>query len=740
MILLGQDSDTTEDDANDGIGLMRQGLLRHREAKVEPIPLPKNDHHLQRSFRARQTQWVEALLLADFPKRNAGAPWLDDAVAVLREAAPYLSGENYKNELTGKLTYPPATLIQRAKAASSGGCDDPLFNVITPYLESYSRPRAPEQMDLAERRLTDLLQGADSPHLKLFACSWIWGGRYDHRATKDKAKKAAMEQELPQLLADALDASESPEDSLGFYQFIKRSQGYVLLYLKRDEDETRVAFEKSKAAAWLKDTLIGEFEVEAAWKKRGSGFADTVTEDGWKGFREHLTKAAEHLSTAWKANPDVPFAAEKMIEVTMGGAGLDSITERGWFDRATAACFDYLPAYDSLLWAYRPRWGGSHDLMLAFGKACAKTRRYDTFVPNRLIRAFAGVASELPDHGTVFDDPEIRGLTSGIVRGSMSDAKTDEDKHYSLSFDTCNAFLARDYALAATCYQALGQSILPAADSAIQSYGFLPFEWRGVLAAQGDPAAFTILQKAGRAYRKGDLAAARPLYFSLSELPSIVSQPDATALVRIRLAAIAFEERFAKRDWVRLDEEEHKWLWIPASVAKWNALPDGVLSVTNEKDRALSRVILGARVGLDFEVRARLDNLPGPGGPQFGGVVGYLPGRTGFATVVCGTTDRTTDTGAALVAQSYDTDERNQPVAAELKPNSLIRIVSQNGQVTFWVDEKKIFTRDLDASFKRRSPSRSPGKEQHFFGFGSRLFPKGESRLTDIEFRDLTGK
>ena len=740
MILLGQDPDMAEDDADEESGFMRQSLLQQKAAKVEPISLPKDENHLQRAFRARHTQWVEALLLADFPKRNAEAPWLGDALAVLREAAPYLSGESYKNELTGKLTYPPAPLIQRAKAACAAGCDDPLFNVILPYLESYSRPRTPGQMALAEHRLPDLLKGGDSPHLKLFACSWIWGGSYDHRATRDKARKAAMETEIPQLLAAALDASGTPEDSLGFYQFIKSNQGYLLSYLKRDGDEARAALEKSKAAPWLKDTLIGELEVAAAWNKRGKGFANTVTEDGWKGFREHLAKASSHLSAAWKANPAVPFAADEMIAVTMGGAGSDNVDERTWFDRSTAASFDYLPAYQSLLWAYRPRWGGSHALMLAFGKACGNTRRYDTFVPDKLIMAVRGVGSELPDHGTVLDDPEIRRLMAENVRGTMRYAKTDEDKHYALSFGTCNAFLARDYSLAATCYKALNQPILASAENALESYGFLSVEWRGVLAAQGDPATLTTLQKAGQAYGKGDLAAARPLYLSLSERPSIVSQADAAALVRLRLAAIAFEERFAKGDWVRLAEEEHKSLWLTASVAKWNALPGGVLSVSNEKDRALSRVILGARVGIDFELRARLDNPAGLAAAQFGAIIGYLPGRTGFATVVCGATQKSNDSAAALVAQSYDTDARNPPVPAELKPDSQIRIVSRRGEVTLWLDDKEIFTRNLDARFKLRSPSQDPGQNQHFCGFGSRLFRKGESRLKDIEFRSLAGK
>ncbi len=738
LLLFAELPEMGDDGPDEGNGVMRDGLALRNDVSVPPIQVPKDDERLQRSFRTRQTKWVEAQLLADFPTRNVGSPWLADSVAVLREAAPYLSGEIYKNEQTGEKIYPPASLIARGKAISAAGCDDPLFNLIVPFLESSQSSRTPEQMALAERRLPDLLKGGDSPHLKLFACGWVWGGRYDHRATKDPAKRDAMANEIPRYLQAALDASVTPEDSLGFYQFIHRNQGYVLFYIKWKEAETTAILNKSKAASWLKDTLLGQFARNTAWKLRGSGYANTVTEEGWKGFYSNLAKAGRHFSAAWKANPGVPFAAEDMIAVTMGGAGVDGIDEREWFDRAITACFDYMPAYESLLWAYRPRWGGSHALMLAFGKACANTRRYDTDVPTRLYKAVGAVGSELADRSVLHDDPEICRLTVEIEKATIPYAKSDAEVHYALSYGTCNAFLARDYALAASYYKQLKGPIRPQAENALASYGIPPFEWRGRLAMQADSAIFSDLQRAETAYRKGERASALPIYQRLLQLPTTTSQVDAATLVRHRLAAIAVEQRFAKGDWVRLTDEESKLLWITDTGIPWNAQAEGVLSVRNDKNWVASRVILDARVGLDFELRARLDNPAELAGSQFGGVIGYWPGHTGFATAVCGVTEATpTKRGAALVKFGYDTSEKNPPVALELKPDSAVRIRSHRGQVTLLVDEKEIFTRNLDECFDRRIPTLDSGKEQHRFGFGSRQFRKGESRLKDIEFRLL---
>ena len=738
-VLFGQAPGQSDDSLDELSGPMRLALAPDLKTEVLPVPLPKSEALLKRSFKARQTQWVTAQLLANFPKRNAGASWLSDATAILREAAPYLSGEIYKNEQTGNKITPPAALIEKGRAVIAAGCDDPLFNLIIPFLESSQSSRTPEQMALAERRLPDLLNGSDSPHIKLFACGWIWGGRYDHAATKDPAKADAAVREIPKYLQQALDASATPEDSLGFYQFIHYNQSYILIYMKWKEAETTAMMKKSKAASWLADTLLGKWAIDTAWKVRGSGYASTVTKDGWRGFEMNLAEAREHLVAAWKANPSVPFAAEKMIPVTMAGAGVEGTDVREWFDRSTAACFDHIPAYHALIYAYQPRWGGNHSLMLAFGKACANTRRYDTDVPLQLYRVNSEISSELPDRGVVYDDPEVRRLTIEIEKGGMPYAKTAAEKHHSLSFGTCNAFLARDYALAASYFKLLNEPILPAADNSLKSYGIIPVEWRGWLAMQANPTAFAELQRAEGAYKKGDLANALSIYQRLLNLPVTTSQADAAALIKHRLAAIAVEQRFAKGEWVKLSDEEHKRLWTTESGMPWSAGDNGVISVRNEKNWVTSRVFLDARVGLDFELRASMDNPPDLLGSQFGCVLGYWPGHSGFATAVCGFTEaKPAKKGAALVAYCYDTTESNPPVPVELKPDSKVRIRSFNGEVTLWVDENEIFTRNLDDRFERHTAAKTAGKEQYRFGFGSRQFRKGESRLKEIEFRRIT--
>ena len=135
-------------------------------------------------------------------------------------------------------------------------------------------------------------------------------------------------------------------------------------------------------------------------EKRGTGYADTVTEEGWKGFKENSTKAAEFFTKAWEIDPKLPYAAAAMIEVAMSGD--DKLSSRDWFDRAVAAQMDYKLAYNHYLWSIRPRWGGSHKKMYQFGLECLATKRFDTAVPEKFIQVCLDIDSELGGKGEVW--------------------------------------------------------------------------------------------------------------------------------------------------------------------------------------------------------------------------------------------------------------------------------------------------------------------------------------------------
>src|SRR5262249_4129202 len=99
---------------------------------------------------------------------------------------------------------------------------------------------------------------------------------------------------------------------------------------------------------WIKDMIAGRIEIKLAWDSRGGGWANTVTEQGWKGFFAHLTLARDCLVRAWKLDPSLPEAPSDMITVCMGAGERLGEDATDWFQRALDAQVDYVGAYQRI--------------------------------------------------------------------------------------------------------------------------------------------------------------------------------------------------------------------------------------------------------------------------------------------------------------------------------------------------------------------------------------------------------
>ena len=98
------------------------------------------------------------------------------------------------------------------------------------------------------------------------------------------------------------------------------------------------ALEESKTEPWLKHTVLASLGIKAAWAWRGSGWASTVTEQGWAGFKRHLEATEKHLTEAYRLNPNHPAIGK--MGITLAGAGYETIPMEEWFRRSITACFD----------------------------------------------------------------------------------------------------------------------------------------------------------------------------------------------------------------------------------------------------------------------------------------------------------------------------------------------------------------------------------------------------------------
>jgi hypothetical protein len=120
--------------------------------------------------------------------------------------------------------------------------------------------------------------------------------------------------------------------------------------------------------------------VDKAWRDRGTGWADSVTEKGWEGFADNLQLAEKILTKGWDVDPtdeDLPIT---MITVCMGRSHPRPEMEK-WFQRAMKLNPN---SYDAALakeYYLEPKWLGSDTDCLAFGRECVTTREWGGHVP-----------------------------------------------------------------------------------------------------------------------------------------------------------------------------------------------------------------------------------------------------------------------------------------------------------------------------------------------------------------------
>jgi hypothetical protein len=166
-------------------------------------------------------------------------------------------------------------------------------------------------------------------------------------------------------------------------------------------------------APWFVHLIGGKFFDRKSWEIRGGGFVDTVNKLQWKGFEEFQQRASLHFQKAWLLRPEIPFASEEMIMISMAHG--DAWSPRDWFDITIGAQRDCEPAFGSYLHTLKPRWGGSLDAMFEFAHECGQSNDFNTLVPNYALHIVEIAAKEIPDAPhKVLEHPGLQVMLRGL--------------------------------------------------------------------------------------------------------------------------------------------------------------------------------------------------------------------------------------------------------------------------------------------------------------------------------------
>lgn len=151
----------------------------------------------------------------------------------------------------------------------------------------------------------------------------------------------------------------------GIWKLDKYYQGIADLEKGRHASEAEWATIMKKLQQWITErpasitarVALAQAYTTYAWKARGGGYADTVTDEGWKLFHERLKQAEEVLNEAKTSPIKCPNWYVTMQEVALG-QGWDLERYNRLFDEAVAVEPLYHYFYLNKAHYLLPRWYG----------------------------------------------------------------------------------------------------------------------------------------------------------------------------------------------------------------------------------------------------------------------------------------------------------------------------------------------------------------------------------------------
>ncbi|MDR3617992.1 MAG: hypothetical protein P4L85_01485 [Paludisphaera borealis] len=271
-----------------------------------------------------------------------------------------------------------------AKAAVNAGCDDPM--VVYLYQRTLSGSDDPG-LEETIRRAKSWSQGLADSKYPVFrrAIAVELAAEYllSSKPLTDEIKKEA-ERGFDATLA-MLPNSVAQDDRNEFWE----DRWYdCLINLIRDYRGIGVqpvaAYERVDAALAklpklkaLQLKVRGYFWFYFGWEARTKSFARNVPAGGFETLEACLEKSKQAMEEAWRLQPDDAGVATMLMDVDKAVGG-DRETMEMWFDRAMKADGDHRTACWTKLDWLDPKWHGTDEEMLAFGRACRDTKNWRT--------------------------------------------------------------------------------------------------------------------------------------------------------------------------------------------------------------------------------------------------------------------------------------------------------------------------------------------------------------------------
>ncbi len=564
--------------------------LRGAAVEAQELGGPVRGESTMHDFWALCSVWNHLTMVEAYGEVGKRDPaWDASALALLTLVAEQFSDPSRK--------LPDQELAQAADALAATQCDDPLVLYCVGAVRDLLGDR--ESAEAYVRRAVEGYPASEYPKSRMWGASMRLARLCDALG----GEKSGESDSWRSLAIEWLAAGAGEADVAEEYQRVLffQIEGALESELNGWEQEFHEAVSGNpEAHPWLASMVAGLYHISAAWEARGTGWADDVTEEGWKGFGEHLGLARDHLTKAWELHPEYPEAAAKMITVTAAGSLDDELSPRDWFDRAIAAQIDYPGAYDSYVYFLRPRWGGGTNEMYKFAVECLMTERFDTEVPYYYFTTVWQIA-EKEGISDLWERPDVE-LKTDTLFGRMLEEPLHEARHARLKTEwAAVAWRGGRFHEARRLLGELGDEADPEGFSR-RFYLSLDRARAQVYALTGPQA--EEIESAEQLYGERALAEALALFEALQDE---IDEPYAAAHIANRLTALRTESAFYGGAWVTMLPDSDLAGWEKFS-DKWVVEDDGSVSLLPGTD--FTTLLFTGRIEGDYEVRGEVELPP----------------------------------------------------------------------------------------------------------------------------------
>ena len=681
-------------------------------------------------FLKVQRAWCERTMAIPFRERVAGKPWAAEAASYLEAAlAVWNAGAEDRAD--------PA-LVTRGEALIASGCNDPLslyFAAHFSYVMSEEGmwdavnydpivhpPGAVGKQTSA--RFRDAIKGLEKVRaprgvLRLVAMELANLHERSQRA-KDRAEwdKRAADWTRESLTDGSFTEAEE-------VVFIRHTiQRPWVAGMRRDPEPMAPAVEEAKLSEWAMHLLRGTL-ADCRWKPNPSlGRPDEIEKRSGPELQALAQRTRDEYLAAWKLRPDRPEADGRLLGLSMQTDLLPGQPMELWFQRAIDAQFDYLPVYDSHLFYIHPRWGGTLEKMLEFGRACAATKRFDTGVPAVLEDAVAKVWGWTHRDREVYRRAEVRAALHAMTEGYLQHPGHRGEREYWQSRSMLYDWLGGDYGNAAKTFAAFGGRLPLSMERWLHRNNWNPSAFAGDLALLAGPANGPYAE-AEKHFESREYDRARAAYEKA--LAKCGDSAPAVAWLKARLGLVEFEQSFARGDWTPVHADPGLLNWYRSN-GDWEAAPDGAL--INHGHDLPGVLVFQGRVGYDYEMRCTIEATrddKGSGKAWFGAMVQWR-GSENFYTCQVRTLDDAGTLEGTMLNRLYSSDAPRVKAEPSTKSQFLIRLSQR--RVAFELNGKTIFEKQVIQERFDWDPGR--------IGFASFLYPAGQAtRMSGMEIRRL---